>query len=159
MKRSEFISNIGLSTQALLAFYCLGASSCTTGPVEAQPNDLLPSSEGLTGNAEPGNGKVDFSLDLTLSPYTALRTPRGFVRVGGVLVAHTKAEKYVAVSKFCTHAAGVLAFQADSNDFWCPVHGSLFHLDGSVKQSPAAMPIRLYKAALNNDKTRLSVTE
>jgi len=155
MKRSEFISKIGLRTQALLAFYCFGTSGCSTGnPVKAEPK-----TEGLTGNAEPGNGKVDFSLDLTLSPYTALRMPGGFVRVGGVLVAHTTAEQYVAVSKFCTHAAGVLAFQADSNDFWCPVHGSLFHLDGSVKQWPAAMPIRLYKAVLNNAKTRLSITE
>lgn len=159
MKRIEFVKKIGLSSQALMAFYCLGASGCTTGPVEISPTNLLPTINGLTGNAEIGNGKVNFSLDLTVAPFTTLRLPGNFMRVGSVLLAHTKAEKYVAVAKFCTHAGGELAFQADSNDFWCPVHGSLFNLDGSVKKAPAAIPIRLFNVELIKDKARLLVKE
>lgn len=86
MKRSDFIKTIGLSSQALMAFYCLGVSSCITSPLEAQPNDFPPEIEGLTGNAELGNGRVNFSLDLTLSLYNALRVPGGFIRVGSVLL-------------------------------------------------------------------------
>lgn len=56
MERNEFIKKIGLSSQALLGFYCFGASGCSNSP--------LTDTEGLTGNAETANGKIDFSLDL-----------------------------------------------------------------------------------------------
>lgn len=159
MKRGEFISQIGLSSQALLAFYCFGATSCKNSDVEAQPNNVPIKEAGLTGNAESGSGKIDFSLDLTLPVNAPLKTAGGFVRVGSVLVAQTLKGAYVAVAKFCTHSAGVLVFQPESDDFWCPVHGSLFNLDGTVKQSPAPVAVKLYKVEINADKTRLSVKE
>jgi Rieske Fe-S protein len=31
----------------------------------------------------------------------------------------------------------------------CPCHASEFNIDGSVKQGPAAQPLRRYSAALN----------
>ena len=152
MKRNEFISKIGLSSQALLAFYCFGASNCTNGNPAVDPQ-----TPELTGNAKSAFGRIDFSLDLTLPVYAPLKTAGGFVRVGSVLVAQTLKGTFVAVVKFCTHAAGVLVFQPESNDFWCPVHGSLFNLDGTVKQSPAPVAVQLYKVEVNADKTRLRV--
>jgi cytochrome b6-f complex iron-sulfur subunit len=160
LNRGQFIKQIGLSSKALLAFYCIGAvSACskedTTTP--APPVNTTPpvKDTGLTGTAD--GATINFSLNLKNDNYKKLTTDGEFVIAGDVLVANVGG-KYVAVAKKCTHAGTELAYRKAQGDFWCSNHNSEFNLDGSVKKAPAAKSITLYKAEFDTMTSILKVS-
>ncbi|GAB2765453.1 hypothetical protein GCM10027275_03530 [Rhabdobacter roseus] len=162
MKRGQFLRSLGLSTSTLMAFYCLGTTSCTSDEDDPNPapggnNNGGNNSAGLTGNATGSN--IDFTLDLASDNYKKLKTPGEFVVVGDVLVAFTTASTYVALSKRCTHEGTAVQYRSQQNDVWCISHGSTFNLDGTVKQNPAVLPLKVYKPALSQNGATLRVTE
>jgi cytochrome b6-f complex iron-sulfur subunit len=134
MDRREFLTTLGIGGTAVVCSYCL------TG---CNKND------NVTG--PPTN--VDFTLDLTNPAYAALNTNGGYVYNGGVIVARTGAGAYVAVSQTCTHAGGTVQF--DGTQFVCPVHGSMFAVNGSVTRGPAGSPLARYNTSLNGHMLRV----
>jgi len=68
-----------------------------------------------------------------------------------VLVIAATQATWVALERYCTHAAGILDFVLSENLLRCRVHGSEFALDGSVLQGPAVNPLRRYRAGLEGD--------
>jgi cytochrome b6-f complex iron-sulfur subunit len=166
MKRGEFLRSLGLSSAALMSFYCMGTlTSCSSS------NDPAPSgstngsttpvtSTGLTGNADTSKGKIDFTLDLANADFTTLKSEGKFVKVGSILVANTKGNKFVAIQRLCTHEGfDTVSYQLDANNFNCSTHGSVFNTDGSVVTGPAAKAMKLYKATLSADSSKLQITE
>lgn len=165
MKRGEFLRSLGLSSAALMSFYCLGTTmtSCSSkddpAPATPTPTPTTPgTATGLTGNADASKGAIDFTLDLANANYSKLKTPGEFVKVDSVLVANVKGGKYVAIQRLCTHQQqdGV-SYRLGSDDFGCSVHGSVFATDGSVKNGPSQKAMTLYKTTPNADGSKLQV--
>ncbi len=148
MTRAEFIRSLGLSSGALMAVYCLGGlTACSKEQPDPSP-------------AKPGD-KFDLSLDLNSADYSKLQTNGQFaiVRDPGIIVARKNDGTFVAVSKDCTHQGAQLTYQAASDRFNCPLHGSNFSTTGSVLNGPATAALKQYQTALNADGTSLRVFE
>ncbi len=105
------------------------------------------------------NGKIDFTLDLSLDANKALKVDGGYLYNGDIIVARSKDAKYVALSKVCTHQGTTVEFQKDTNDFYCPNHGSMFDLMGKVTKSPAPSALKMYQIELLSAGTKLRVFE
>ncbi len=166
--RAEFIRGLGLSSAALMSLYCMGtltscSSSSDPAPATTTPTmpttPTTPAATGITGNADSGKGKIDFTLDLTNTNYSKLKTLGEFVKAGELVVAFAKGSKYIAVGRVCTHAAGDLEYQINADDFKCNVHGGLYNTDGSVKSAPPTKAVKAYKTTLSANGNSLQVTE
>ncbi len=136
MDRKEFLSLLGISSTALALTYCFGG---------CQPLN--------NGPTAPAN--VNFTLDLTSSANSSLKNSGGYVYNNGVIVARTVNGAYVAVSQYCTHAGGTVVYDSRINDFYCPVHGSVFGTDGSVVSGPAPSPLVVYHTSLSGTSLRV----
>jgi cytochrome b6-f complex iron-sulfur subunit len=136
MDRKEFLSLLGISSAAFVLSQCL--SGC-------QP----------MGNVPTAPSRVDFTLDLTNSAYSALNTNAGYLYKDGIIVARTVSATYIAVSQYCTHAGGTVIYDSRNNDIYCPVHGSIFSNTGSVIQGPAGSPLVKYNTSLSGTSLRV----
>lgn len=150
MKRGEFLRSLGLSSAALMAFYCMGTTltSCSS----SGNNDPTPSPGTGTGTG------VDFTLDLTTTANQKLKTDGEYVYQGDVIVARVKGGSYVALSKVCTHQGTTVQYRLTQDDFWCPNHGSEYAKTGAVEVGPAAAPLTIYKTTLSANGNSLRVT-
>ena len=164
LSRGAFIRSLGLSSSALMAFYCLGAglSACSTG--ENDPAPMNPGGNTGTGGTAPAGvtgtttgASIDFTLDLANANFSKLKNEGEFSIVGDVLVARAVGGNFVALSKVCTHLGATVQYRRNQNDIWCSSHGSAFNLDGSVKASPAVSPLRQFRAELSQDGNSLRV--
>ena len=157
LSRAAFLRSLGLSTAALTALYF---SSCSKGAsIVPDPTDGIDSPAVTKGNTDPGAGKIDFTIDMTLPDNAKLKTVGQFVSAGLIIVANAKGGNYVALLSVCTHAAGSLRYRITQNDFLCLDHGGLFNVDGSVKMSPPKQAVQSYKVSLSADGNTIHVTE
>ncbi len=159
MKRGEFLKNLGLSSAALMSFYCLGG---VTGCVSESPSPQNPNTTGngglptgLTGNVALGSGKIDFTVDLTNDNYKKLLTDGSFVYAGDVIVARVKGGSYAALAKACTHRQTSVEYRLNENDFWCSNHDSEFSLTGAVEKGPALDALKVFKTELTTNTLRV----
>jgi cytochrome b6-f complex iron-sulfur subunit len=153
MKRSEFIRSLGLSTSALMAVYCMGTlTSCTKEDTPAPTNNNNPTTNPITG-------KVDFTLDLTQTTNKELTANGGFLYNGDIIIARVRTGGFIALSKVCTHQGTTVVYQKDTNDIYCPNHGSMFDITGKVTKSPAPAPLKMYQTDYNATTMKLRVFE
>ena len=113
------------------------------------------------GNTLPAvaNGQVV----LPLANFPALATvggslsgqPPGLADV--LVIARADASTVVALSAICTHAGCDVAYAPSGNDFSCPCHGSLFGVDGAVKQGPATAPLKSYPVTFDGQTITIQV--
>lgn len=161
MKRGQFLRDLGLSSGALMAFYCMGTTltACSTGSEDPSPTGTGTGTgtTGLTGNADLSKGAISFTLDLTSSTYSTLKTDGRFVVVGSVIVANAKGT-IVALSKTCTHEGTTIDYRSAQNDFYCSNHGSEFSTTGAVEVGPATKALTVYKAQLSANGNMLTVS-
>ncbi|NID11590.1 Rieske (2Fe-2S) protein [Fibrivirga algicola] len=142
VSRGEFMRSLGMSSAALMAFYCMGTlSSCKGSTSDPAPVIITPGgttgggSSGVTGNASTSAGAINFTADLTNANFAGLKTPGNFVNVGDIIVFNA-AGSYKALSRICTHQGGNLSYQASSNDLVCSLHQATYGIDGSTKTPP-----------------------
>lgn len=141
MKRSEFIRSLSLGSSAVMALYCMGTlTSCT----KEEPMPSNSSSAPTTGSG----GKVDFTIDLSLSANSALLTNGGFLYFDNIIVVRSMTGSFVALSKVCTHQGTTVEYKPATDDIFCSNHGSRYELNGKVKQSPAQAPLTQYQTSL-----------
>ncbi|AEI51481.1 QcrA and Rieske domain-containing protein [Runella slithyformis] len=161
IKRGQFLRELGLSSGALMAFYCLGTTMTACSSGSEDPTPVTPGTgtgtAGLTGNADTAKGAINFTLDLTNSTYLSLKTAGSFVTVGSVIVANAKGTM-VALSKACTHQGTTVTYRSAQNDFFCSNHGSEFSTTGAVEVGPATKALTLYTAKLSADGNSLTVS-
>lgn len=163
LSRGQFLRSLGLSSSALMAFYCMGTLTSCSSSNDPTPAGTSGNSTGGTGNNTSAgitgttSGSIDYVIDLTSDTYKILKTTGEFIIIGDTLVIATANETYVALSKACTHEGTTVAYRKAQNDIKCPNHGSEFNLDGSVKLSPAASPLTVFKTTLSADKNKLTV--
>jgi cytochrome b6-f complex iron-sulfur subunit len=141
VSRGEFIRSLGMSSAALMAFYCMGTlTACSSKKDDPAPAVIIPgpgmgASNGVTGNAMTNAGAINFTIDLTNANFTNLKTAGNFVNVGEVIVFNV-AGSYRALGRICTHQAGNLSYTASGNDLVCDTHAARFNIDGSPKSQP-----------------------
>ncbi len=160
MKRGEFLRSLGLSTAALMSFYCMGTlTSCSGSDDPAPAAPTTPTTPGTGTGTGTGSGKVDFTLDLTTADFSKLKTDGGFAYRDSIIVARVKGGTYVALAKACTHQGTDVQYRLTQDDFWCSNHGSEFATNGTVQVGPAAQSLKVYKTTLSADGNKLQVTE
>ncbi|AKD53650.1 QcrA and Rieske domain-containing protein [Spirosoma radiotolerans] len=165
MKRGEFLRSLGMSSAALMAFYCMGTTLTSCSKSNDDPAPATPGTgtgtttgTGLTGNADSAKGAINYTLDLTDTNYSKLKTAGQYAIVGSTLVAKVKGGNFIALSKVCTHEGTTVQYRSDSDDIYCSNHGSEFTTTGAVKVGPAAKALTQYKTALSTDGNSLTVT-
>jgi cytochrome b6-f complex iron-sulfur subunit len=129
MDRKEFLGLVGKSIFAItLASFLDG---CTKN------------------NNTPDQPTVDFTLDLTNSSYSALKTKGGYIYNQGVIVAKTLTGEYIAVSQACTHQGVSVVYQNSIGGFYCREHGASFSSNGAVTLGPANSNLKSYTCTLS----------
>ncbi|MCP9770391.1 (2Fe-2S)-binding protein [Lacihabitans sp. LS3-19] len=162
LNRGQFLKTLGMSSKALMAFYCIGAVSACSSEDDVTPNNG--NNTGTTGNTDSGvtgttsGTTIDFTVDLSNSKNSKLLTSGEFAIFGNVLVANTGSNNFIAVSKSCTHQGTQLAYRKTEGDLFCNNHGSLFNTDGSVKKSPAESSLKTYSASFDAAGNKLKVS-
>lgn len=160
ISRAQFLKGLGLSTKTLMAVYCLGAVSACSKDDEADPKP--DNTNAGNGNANTGltgtntGNTIDFSVDLTNSTYSKLKTKGEFMIIGDVIVANTNGD-FVALSKACTHQGTPVNFRSANNDFHCPNHGSEFSVSGAATKAPASTALKKYSTSLSTNGNTLTV--
>jgi cytochrome b6-f complex iron-sulfur subunit len=159
--RGAFLKNLGLSTSALMAFYCIGTTLTSCGSKDDDPSPGgSGTGDGISGTTTGNN--INFTIDLKHNTYASLKTAGAFRVIGDVLVALAGSGSYVALSKTCTHEGTTLAFRSSSNDLFCSNHGSEFTTTGSVKKGPntgdTIAALKAFKATLSGDGNTLTIT-
>ncbi len=143
MNRGEFLKSLGLSSGALMAFYCLGGVvSCKS---DSQPEPI----------AQPVNSKLDFTLDLNSNDFKKLKTEGEYIYKDAIIIANIKGGKYVALAKACPHQGTAVQYRLSNDDFYCPNHGSQFKTTGKVDKSPATTDLKVFNTELKADILRI----
>lgn len=104
---------------------------------------------------DPGNDST-ITIDLTDSAYAALGTVGGFVYSGALIVFRTGADKYLALSRKCTHQSCDVVYNHDDGTIPCPCHGSMFTTSGIVTNGPAPTNLKSYTVVKNGDTLKIS---
>lgn len=160
LSRGQFLRQLGMSSAALMSFYCLGTSltACSSSSDDPTPttntNTNTNTNTGITGTT---TGAVDFTIDLTHKDYTKLKTEGEFVYVADIIIANAKGT-FVALSKVCTHQGTTINYRSGTNDFMCPNHGSEFKTNGTVQKAPATTALKVFKAESTNSGNSLKIT-
>lgn len=163
LNRGQFLRQLGLSTGALMAFYCMG-TSLTACSGSGNDTDPTPNPGGGNGNTNSAaikgttsGANIDFTIDLTHADFSKLKTAGQFDYVANIIIVNTGGT-YVALSKVCTHQGTTISYRSANNDLRCSNHGSEFNLDGSVKVSPATEALAVYKTEIQNNGNTLRVS-
>lgn len=163
LNRGQFLRQLGLSTGALMAFYCMGTSltACSSSGDDTDPTPNPGGNNGNTNSAAikgtTSGANIDFTIDLTHADFSKLKTAGQFDYVANIIIVNTGGT-YVALSKICTHQGSTISYRSANNDLRCPNHGSEFNLDGSVKLSPATDALAVYKTEIQNSGNTLRVS-
>lgn len=160
MKRGEFLRSLGLSTSTLMAFYCIGTTMTACGSKSDDPDPADPGNGSGTGTGISGTttgSSINFTVDMTNSNNTKLKTAGNYIITGDVLVAITTSGSYIALSKICTHEGNPVQYKSSSNDIFCQTHGSEFTTTGAVKTGPAAVALKAYTVTVSADGNTLTV--
>jgi cytochrome b6-f complex iron-sulfur subunit len=147
MERKDFIEQVGLSAASVLIFGCMQSCSKSDSPAPSNP----------TGSNNNTNKPVDFTINITVSPYNSLNTAGGFYvdKTNNIIIARTLTNEFIAVSSLCTHQQVTIDFQASNNRFYCSAHGSAFFTTGAVLNGPAETALKQYKTTLSGNNLRV----
>jgi cytochrome b6-f complex iron-sulfur subunit len=137
MKRREFFPVAIIGSFAITSMPLL-VTSC-------QKDNVTPSIQG---------GEI--TIDLDNASYSSLKQDGGYIYTNNVIVINTGNENFVALSDICTHAGCTVNYSASSKDLYCPCHGSVFSLSGSVQRGPAVTALAKYTIARTGNVLTIS---
>ena len=118
------------------------------GPTSSNGGSFGGSSLPRVSGASAGGG-----IQVTIDAASPLASPGSMAlvqsSVGSVLVAHTGADSFVAVSATCTHQGCAITGFSGPN-YVCPCHGSQFDASGRVLNGPANRPLQQFNTQFAN---------
>lgn len=135
MERSEFLKLIG-SGAVLGCLECLG--SCSS-----------------SNKADPAPNNLDFTIDISLSQYSALQNVGGSLIINGTIIVRISTTDFTALWRSCTHEGTPVNYQSSQQNFICPNHQSKFTLTGAVINGPATVALRKYNTTLTGSMLRV----
>ena len=100
--------------------------------------------------------KIDVTLDISQSPYTALQTNGSSVLYNTFIIARDNNGVFTVLDSACTHQGATVGFDSASKTFRCPRHGARFAFDGSVLNGPAQSPLQKYTAVLTGNSLHIT---
>jgi Rieske Fe-S protein len=109
-----------------------------------------------TLSATAASGGVSLNIDAG-SPLAAVgsaalvQSPSGLI-----LVAHTAADTFTAVTATCTHESCTIT-GFTGQDYVCPCHGSRFSTSGAVQNGPATRSLRSFATRFASNVLTISV--
>lgn len=106
-------------------------------------------------NPLPGQGPVNFTLDLSQSANSALNISGGSVITHNIIVINVNGS-FKALSDICTHQGCSVNYNNSSNNIICPCHGGAYDLNGNVLAGPPPAPLKKYKVTKSG--TILTIT-
>jgi nitrite reductase/ring-hydroxylating ferredoxin subunit len=75
-----------------------------------------------------------------------------------LIVVHAAPDRYVALSRACTHGGQILSYARKRGALVCNNYNhSIFDLEGKVVKGPAASPLTAYPVALNRGQLEISL--
>jgi nitrite reductase/ring-hydroxylating ferredoxin subunit len=128
----------------------LGKALGAAAIVALNPIERLYAANNIFNDIETGG---IFSVDLTLSKYSALKNVNGSVAISitgakpstSIILTRTSATTFQAVNRACTHQSTLVSpMNATTMRIVCPAHGSQFLADGTVKIGPAVRNLPNY---------------
>jgi len=153
MERKDFIEQVGLSGAAILIFGCMQSCSKSDGP------STNTNTGGGTGTGGGGNNTstVDFTIDISKSPFDTLKTIGGFYvdPTTKIIIVKTTSDEIIAVSSVCTHQQASVVYEANNKRFYCAAHGSVFATTGAVTTGPATTALKKYQISLTGTMLRV----
>jgi Rieske Fe-S protein len=118
------------------------------GPTSSSGGSFGGSSLPRVSGASAGGG-----IQVTIDAASPLASAGSLALVqssaGSVLVAHTGADSFTAVSATCTHEGCAITGMSGSN-YVCPCHGSQFDASGRVLNGPANRPLQQFNTRFAN---------
>lgn len=66
--------------------------------------------------------------------------------------------RFIALSRTCTHLGCALSWDEDEQKFVCPCHGSTFDRAGVVLTAPAIRPLDYYPVRIEDGVIRIEIT-
>ena len=97
-----------------------------------------------------GPANVNFTLDLSNAANAALKAVGGAMLANGVIVIHSSASVYHALSATCTHAGCTVGYNAAAGIIVCPCHGGTYNPStGAVLGGPPPAGLSTYTATLS----------
>ncbi|WP_019988428.1 ubiquinol-cytochrome c reductase iron-sulfur subunit [Rudanella lutea] len=131
MNRFQFLKHLGLSGAALLT----ALAACQTGEVAPV-------------------GPVDFEVDLNDPDSLPLARVGGFIVRNGVVVAHTSANTFVAVTHTCSHE-GREQVTWRNGEFYCTAHGARFDTGGKGLNKEGQRGLTVYSIEQKGNLLRI----
>jgi cytochrome b6-f complex iron-sulfur subunit len=139
MDRKEFLTAIGMGAASVAVFNCIGCAKGSTGSPSSNP-------------APKG---VDFTLDLSATANSALKTNGGYIYSGGIIIAKTTAGEYIAVSQTCRHENTSVIYRANQHQFYCQRHGATYSETGVSAGIETNLPLTKYNTQLTGTNLRI----
>lgn len=166
MTRKEFLGLIG--STAIIG--CLGCSKKDLFVTPSSPQGLTQGQN--TGHTDtttpqdysayrndnkvpPASQKLDISIPLNQPQFAPLLQNGSYVYFQQLIIARTLQGNYIAASEYCTHNGVSLEYSEQSNQYWCPAHGSKFTNEGTLLNGPAQKSLKTYKTQLNDQLLRV----
>lgn len=131
MDRRKFISNLGTPVFAACAV-CMGACS-------------------KSNSSNNSGGTANFTIDLSSQ---LLGVGTSLVSNGVIVVRLATGNvpaSFSAVQVNCTHEGTAINYNAGSNQFICPNHGSTFTTSGAVTLGPANRNLKQYTISISGN--------
>ena len=77
---------------------------------------------------------------------------------GMLYLACLEDQRFIALSRTCTHLGCALSWHGDQQKFICPCHGSSFDRAGVVLTAPAIRPLDYYPVRIEDGNIRIEVS-
>ncbi len=151
MDRRTFLSWVGVGFLASSLPVAIAACSSDTATV-----DTTETPEGAEPPAPPPEAIAREDGFVAIGPVQALESDgflKGDVDDIAVIVTTDPADpaQYLAVGSTCPHQQCNVDWKSETTLFECPCHGSKFNPDGSVANGPAAEPLPVFEAKVEED--------
>lgn len=150
-RRSVLAAALGIPAAALTVSGCSSDDKTTETPKgDGSSTSTSPSSSGSASS--PAGDAAGVTVKIADVPEGGgLIVPNGKQQIA---VSQPSKGTFKAFSAACTHQGVIVAAKDDT--FACPAHGSVFALDGTVKNGPAESSLKELKVTKSGDSLTIA---